>query len=123
MMPVIGNLKIILRLEGLTILALSMIAFAHYSADWYMFIVLFLIPDLALIGYLKGNKTGAILYNVTHSLIIPILWITLCLLTKNKTNIAIGFIWAAHVGFDRALSFGLKYASGFKYTHLGKIGK
>ena len=28
-----------------------------------------------------------------------------------------------HIGFDRALGYGLKYANGFGFTHLGRIGK
>lgn len=30
---------------------------------------------------------------------------------------------AAHVGFDRALGYGLKLPTGFKDTHLGRIGR
>lgn len=32
-------------------------------------------------------------------------------------------IWIAHIGFDRTLGYGLKYDSGFKFTHLGRIGR
>ena len=32
-------------------------------------------------------------------------------------------IWLAHIGFDRALGYGLKYSAGFGFTHLGRIGK
>jgi hypothetical protein len=32
-------------------------------------------------------------------------------------------IWLAHIGFDRALGYGLKYVAGFASTHLGRIGK
>jgi hypothetical protein len=32
-------------------------------------------------------------------------------------------IWGAHVGFDRALGYGLKYPNSFQATHLGPIGK
>jgi hypothetical protein len=32
-------------------------------------------------------------------------------------------IWLAHIGFDRALSYGLKYADAFSHTHLGTIGR
>ena len=34
----------------------------------------------------------------------------------------LALIWAAHIGFDRALGYGLKYPSGFGDTHLGRIG-
>jgi hypothetical protein len=30
-------------------------------------------------------------------------------------------IWTAHIGFDRALGYGLKDTSGFKNTHLQRI--
>lgn len=36
---------------------------------------------------------------------------------------ALALIWVAHIGFDRALGYGLKYASGFGDTHLGRIGR
>ena len=32
-------------------------------------------------------------------------------------------IWCAHIGFDRALGYGLKSAAGFEFTHLGRIGR
>ena len=31
--------------------------------------------------------------------------------------------WLLHIGIDRALGHGLKYASGFHDTHLGRIGR
>ena len=34
-----------------------------------------------------------------------------------------GLIWTAHIGFDRALGYGLKYPTGFGDTHLGRIGR
>ena len=37
--------------------------------------------------------------------------------------LSVAIIWLAHIGFDRALGYGLKYASGFGFTHLGRIGK
>ncbi len=35
----------------------------------------------------------------------------------------LSLIWMAHIGFDRALGYGLKYADGFRHTPLGMIGK
>ena len=37
--------------------------------------------------------------------------------------LALGLIWLAHIGFDRALGYGLKSASGFRDTHLGAPGR
>jgi hypothetical protein len=36
------------------------------------------------------------------------------------TEVAI--IWAAHIGFDRVLGYGLKYPTAFADTHLSQIG-
>ncbi len=36
--------------------------------------------------------------------------------------IAVALVWLAHIGFDRALGYGLKYAEGFGFTHLGRLG-
>jgi hypothetical protein len=37
--------------------------------------------------------------------------------------LSVAFIWLAHIGIDRALGYGLKYSTGFAFTHLGRIGK
>jgi hypothetical protein len=39
------------------------------------------------------------------------------------TLLAIAAVWAAHIGFDRMLGYGLKYSSAFGDTHLGRIGR
>jgi len=40
----------------------------------------------------------------------------------NAAMLPIALIWFAHIGIDRALGYGLKYTSGFKDTHLGRLG-
>jgi hypothetical protein len=32
-----------------------------------------------------------------------------------------GLIWAAHIGMDRVLGFGLKYETRFSDTHLDRL--
>jgi len=49
--------------------------------------------------------------------------VTLGIVTGWDWLAAVGLIWAAHVGIDRALGFGLKYPSAFTDTHLGSIGR
>ncbi|MBD1582191.1 DUF4260 domain-containing protein [Pseudoalteromonas sp. S16_S37] len=43
-------------------------------------------------------------------------------LVANDTALSVSMIWFAHIGFDKALGYGLKYGSDFHKTHLGKIG-
>ena len=33
----------------------------------------------------------------------------------------LGLIWAAHIGMDRMLGFGLKYPTRFQDTHLQRV--
>jgi hypothetical protein len=42
---------------------------------------------------------------------------------NSPLTLSIAMIWLAHIGFDRALGYGLKYTTGFGYTHLGRIGR
>jgi hypothetical protein len=44
-------------------------------------------------------------------------------LQSRPIALAAGIIWCTHIGLDRALGYGLKYSTGFQYTHLGRIGR
>ena len=117
-----GKVRTVLRLEGLCILGAAVFFFAQLSDDWKLFSWLFLVPDLALLGYLFSPKIGAFTYNCTHSIIGPTILLLLSVLVTNDTALYVSMIWFAHIGFDRALGYGLKYGSDFHKTHLGKIG-
>lgn len=110
------------RLEGLALLAVSVLAYARFGEGWLLFAVLFLIPDLSFLGYLAGPRLGAWAYNLAHSLIGPLLLAAAAGLTGGDPPIALALIWLAHIGFDRALGYGLKSPDSFGVTHLGLIG-
>ena len=112
----------ILRIEGASLFAGSLIVFHSISSPWALFLGLFLTPDLAMLGYLKGNKIGATLYNLTHTTTIYLGLAALAWFTKSPTLLAVAITGLAHIGFDRALGYGLKLDSGFKHTHLGQLG-
>ncbi len=71
-----------------------------------------------MLGYLRNPRLGAMLYNLGHSTILPFALIGPGFVLSHPTALAIGLIWLAHVGFDRAAGYGLKYADAFKHTHL-----
>jgi Domain of unknown function (DUF4260) len=76
-----------------------------------------------MLAYLAGPRAGAIGYNATHTYLpAPALALAGVLAGAAAATMA-GLIWIAHIGFDRALGFGLKYPSGFADTHLGRIGR
>ena len=114
---VVGAPKILLRLESLIIMLSAIGAYAWLQASWWLFAVLFLVPDVFMIGYLRGPKLGATLYNVGHWYGLPALLIA-CGLAAHNDSTSVGLIWAAHIGFDRVLGFGLKYPESFQANHL-----
>lgn len=118
-----GSVRTLLRLEGLAVLALSVAAYAQFGAGWGWFALLFLLPDLSFLGYLAGPRVGALAYNAAHSYAGPLALLAASMLGAMPALLAIALVWCAHIGFDRALGYGLKYASGFGDTHLGRIGR
>ena len=53
----------------------------------------------------------------------PILLMAVGMALSAPLIMSLAMIWLAHIGIDRALGYGLKYAAGFGFTHLGRIGK
>jgi len=119
-----GGIRWLLRAEGLALLAIASAAYAHWSVlGWGWFAGLFLLPDLAFIGYAAGPRVGALCYNATHSTLGAGGLLAWSLLQNHALGLSLALIWLAHIGFDRALGYGLKYAEAFGYTHLGCIGR
>ncbi len=115
--------RLLLRLEGLALFILSSVAFAYTGLSWWLYAVLFLSPDLSFAGYLAGPRLGAVAYNALHSTLGPAVLVGLGLLLESSMLLGLAATWAAHIGFDRMLGYGLKYSSGFNDTHLGRIGR
>jgi hypothetical protein len=118
-----GVPRIILRAEGAVLLLIAVALYARVGGSWWLFAILFLAPDLSCLGYLGGARIGAIVYNAAHTLVGPLLLATAGILLPLQVLIPLALIWVAHIGFDRLLGYGLKYADGFGFTHLGPIGR
>jgi hypothetical protein len=119
---VTGGVRIMLRLEGLTLLAAMVVLYAVWGGSWWIFALLFFAPDLSFIAYLSDARSGAIIYNAAHSYMAPMALMTLGFALAEPLTLSIAMIWLAHIGFDRALGYGLKYSAGFGFTHLSRIG-
>jgi hypothetical protein len=118
-----GVVRVVLRLEGLCVLIVASVAYSKFGLGWGTFALFFLTPDISLFGYLAGPKIGAISYNLAHSYIGAVACLVAGVILPAPTIVCIGLIWCAHIGFDRALGYGLKYSDGFGFTHLGRIGR
>lgn len=112
----------LLRLEGLAALIASITTYQMAGANWWTFTLLFLLPDLSMLGYLRNPEWGAPIYNAGHSYIGPAFTAGL-LVAYAPAWLPLIAIWTAHIGFDRLLGYGLKYPNAFRATHLGWIGK
>ncbi len=113
--------NILLRLEGLAALTASVLLFYNLGGHWGIFALLFLTPDLSMLGYLANPRLGSILYDAAHSYVSVALLTAAVLLNKHPSWLPLPCIFAAHIGFDRALGFGLKYATRFEDTHLQRV--
>ncbi len=116
-------MKTTIQLEEIAMLGLGIYLFSLLSYPWWVFLVLFLAPDIGMIGYLLNNKIGALSYNIFHHKGIAILVYIAGIYVSNDILQLSGIILFAHSAFDRILGYGLKYEKGFKFTHLGEIGK
>jgi hypothetical protein len=116
-----GFPRLVLRAEGALAFVAALLVYRHLDGSWAMFLALFLVPDLSMLGYLVGRRAGAIAYDAAHT------YLTAGALAIGgvvfPALLPLAAIWAAHVGFDRMLGYGLKYASGFTDTHLGRVGR
>ena len=110
--------KILLQIEGGFDLALSLIFYQWIHANWLLFILLLLVPDLAILGYLRGVRLGTVCYNLVHTLVGPFMIIVYAYLTRSLWLLPYALIWTAHIGLDRMLGVGLKYPTHFRDTHL-----
>jgi Domain of unknown function (DUF4260) len=66
-------MKTFIKLEELTLVALSFYLFLALDYAWWWFPVLFFVPDASLIGYLINSKVGIVTYNFIHHKALAIL--------------------------------------------------
>jgi len=113
----------ILNGEGAAVLsAVIYIYFFRLDGNWTLFVGLLLAPDIGLIAYAsRNNRIGAVLYDAFHTYALSIALLVSGVAASSEVVIQIGLISAAHIGMDRALGYGLKYASGPKPTHLQRV--
>lgn len=118
-----AGVLLLLRLENLALAIAAVLAFRSDGGTWGLFAVLFLLPDLSMLGYLAGPPIGARFYNLAHTYVAPALFAALGWTTDHGLWLQVALIWCAHIGVDRVLGFGLKYPTGFADTHLGQLGR
>jgi hypothetical protein len=113
--------RILLRIEGAAVFAAALAAYVLVlDGPLWLLVVLALAPDLAMAGYLAGPRVGAATYNAAHNYLPPLALAAVGLWLGSDPALWGAAIWVGHVGADRAVGYGLKYATGFGDTHLGR---
>jgi hypothetical protein len=112
---------VMLRVEGATMLAGSVLLYWTGGGSWWLFALLLLAPDLSMLGYLAGPRVGAVAYNVFHSYPLPAALGFFGVLAGAPLAVTVALVWFAHIGMDRLLGYGLKYPTDFKGTHLQRV--
>ncbi len=112
---------VLLRVEGAVSLALCLYCYHAIGVPWGWFLLLFLWPDLSMLGYLANVRMGANFYNLAHTATFPIALAGFAYARHSSAALSFAVIWMAHIQFDRALGYGLKYPTFFKDTHLQRV--
>ena len=113
----------LLRLDGLAVAAAVITAYAVVGGNWWLVAALILAPDLSFLAIALGETVAARTYNVVHSYALPIVLGATGYFSGIAWMLPAALIWAAHIGIDRAIGYGLKYPSSLNHTHLGLMGK
>jgi hypothetical protein len=93
-------------LEGLALLTLAVLVYAHTGWGWGRFFALLLAPDLSFLGWLGGPRAGAAVYNLVHTTVGPLVLVALGFLLP--WALPLGLVWLAHIGLDRACGYGMR---------------
>ena len=113
--------RVLLHAEGAAVFLAATVLYFHLDHPWWLYAALILAPDLAMVGFLAGARAGSASYDVVHTYVLPVVLTSSGVLADAGALVAVGLIWIANIGVDRALGYGLKYPSGFKDTHLQRV--
>lgn len=115
-------MKSLIKIEELLITALAFYLFLALDYAWWWFLILFLVPDISMLGYLLSPKVGAWTYNIAHHKGLAVVLFVLGSYVQLQWLQLAGLIMLGHSSFDRVLGYGLKFTDSFQHTHLGLIG-
>lgn len=119
---VMNPIQTVLRAEGLGYLLMAGAVYQVLGFSGVQFFMWFLLPDLAILVYVFASaRVGMWAYNLSHSSVGAAALGLTGVVMQSPVCWQISLIWFAHIGFDRALGFGLKFALGFRVTHLGVL--
>lgn len=114
-----GSVSVLLRAEAGAALAATLAIYHLQGGSWWLFALLFVVPDIGMLGYRLGPRAGSRAYNLAHTYLAPAALGLAGLLAAAPAVTPVALIWIAHIAFDRLVGYGLKYPQSFHATHLG----
>ena len=113
----------LLKLEEFFLFGLSLFLFSGLEYSWGWYALLFLAPDLSMVGYLANPRLGAWTYNLVHHKGLAVAFYVLGYLLSIPWLMFVWTLLLGHSSLDRVFGYGLKYPDAFQNTHLWRIGK
>ncbi len=107
-----------LRLEGLAVFGVAIAWYVDLNGPLWLLLLLALAPDLSMLAYLAGPRVGSLGYNVFHTYTLPLVLGAAGFWFGVRIATLVALVWAAHIGADRLVGYGLKFDTGFTETHL-----
>jgi hypothetical protein len=116
-------MKFSLKLEEAAITAIGIYALSQHALGLtvWIWILLFFLSDIGMLGYLVSTRVGAITYNLFHHKALALVIAAFGYYFQIKVATSIGLLLFTHASFDRVWGYGLKYKDAFKHTHLGML--
>jgi hypothetical protein len=118
-----GLVGILLRAEFVAIGVAGVVLWFAQGGSLLWIIPALLAPDLSIAGYAAGPRIGSVVYNAVHNLVLALGLVGIGFFISSTPLVLAGAVLIAHIGMDRTSGFGLKYATSFQDTHLGRIGR
>jgi hypothetical protein len=114
-------MKTMIKLEEAANTAVGIYFLTQYSLGLsvWIWIPLFLSPDISMLGYTINTKIGAYAYNLFHHKGVALAIAAAGFFMHYNVLTTIGILLFSHSAFDRMMGYGLKYNDNFKHTHLG----
>ena len=104
-------------------LCIAGLYFQPVHLAWWCWPLVFLAPDISMLGYFVSPAVGAFTYNLFHHKAVATVVMAAGFFMHLPVVLFIGLVLYAHSAYDRILGYGLKYTDSFNHTHLGMVGK
>ena len=99
------------RVGGAAAPAGAVIATIALAGPQAILLLLFFAPDLSAVAFAGGAEAGVSAYNAAHRWTVAVALVLLgvaAALAGFPALLIAGLLWLGHVGFDRAVGYGLK---------------